>query len=323
MRHSTERATGRQDNQARPAIVFACDVNYAMQLATTLRSLADAVPKVTRLDIHVLTDGFPAELRRRVAHSLPAEAAPINWVDVDLEPFRGFSTLTHISKMTYARLLIPHVLPTTVSRLLYLDADLLVLDDIDALWTIDLEGCPVAAVLDVLDPLMKRSDPRLRTAPRVRNYFNSGVLLIDLARWREEQLSERAIDYLDRCPQSPFKDQDALNVACDDLWKKLDPRWNFQDHFHTNIADIDDGERPAIVHFVTSNKPWNPGSLSMNASLYNSFRNRTQFAKTSRERSTDAAGLAFARCKRWLRQYAAVERSVDLMRQANRGSRPA
>jgi lipopolysaccharide biosynthesis glycosyltransferase len=318
MRHSTERATGRPDDQARQTIVFACDMNYAMQLATTLRSLADAVPKVTGMDIHVLTDGFPAELRTRVSHSLPAEAAPIKWVDVDLEPFQNFPTLSHISKMTYARLLIPHVLPTTVSRILYLDADLLVLDDLDPLWTIDLEGRPVAAVLDVLDPLMKRGDPRLRTAPPVRDYFNSGVLLIDLTRWREERLSERAIEYLDRCPQSPFKDQDALNVACDGLWKKLDPSWNFQDHFHTNIADIDDGERPAIVHFVTSNKPWKPDSVSVNASLYDSFRNRTQFAKSYRERSTDAARRAFARCKRWLRQYASVEHSLELMRRATR-----
>lgn len=309
MRHSTDRATRRQDEQTRHTIVFACDMNYAMQLATTLRSLADVVPKVTGLDIQVLTDGFPAELRTRVAHSLPAEAAPIKWVDVDLEPFRDFSTLPHISQMTYARLLIPHVLPTTVTRILYLDADLLVLDDLEPLWTIDLEGRPVGAVLDVLDPLMKQGDPRLRTAPHVRDYFNSGVLLIDLARWREERLSETAIEYLNRYPQSPFKDQDALNVACDGLWKKLDPSWNFQDHFRVNIADIDDGERPAIVHFVTSNKPWRPDSVSVNASLYNSFRNRTRFARTYRERSIDAVRWAFARCKRWLRQSAAVERA--------------
>jgi lipopolysaccharide biosynthesis glycosyltransferase len=319
VRQSTERVTGRRDDQARHVIVFACDVNYAMQLATTLRSLADAVPNVTGLDINVLTDRFPPELRTRVSHSLPAGAAPINWVDVDLEPFRDFSTLAHISKMTYARLLIPHVVPPTVSRLLYLDADLLVLDDLDPLWTIDLEGRPVAAVLDVLDPLMKRGDSGLRTAPRVRDYFNSGVLLIDLASWREEELSERAIDYLGRYPQSPFKDQDALNVACDGLWKELDPRWNFQDHFHTNIADIDDSQRPAIVHFVTSNKPWKPDSVSVNASLYNSFRNRTQFAKSYRERTTDTAKVAFARCKRWLRQYSAVEHSLELMRRAARG----
>ncbi len=114
---------------------------------------------------------------------------------------------------------------------MYLDADILVLDDLESLWETDLEGAVVGAVLDGLDPKLKHGDPGFEEVPRVQDYFNSGVLLIDLGRWREERISERALELLINHPQSLFSDQDALNIVCDGRWKKLDPRWNFQDYY--------------------------------------------------------------------------------------------
>jgi lipopolysaccharide biosynthesis glycosyltransferase len=215
--------------------------------------------------------------------------------------------LEFISKMTFARLLIPRLFPETVRRVLYLDADLLVFDDLDPLWEADLEGAVLGAVLDGLDlHLKKNGKPGLEGMPRVRNYFNSGVLLIDLPRWRKEQISERSLDYLTRHPRSPFSDQDALNVACDGLWKRLDPRWNFQNHHQTSILDMGPQERPAVVHFVTSVKPWKPSSLSVNASLYDAVRSRTCFARTRRDRLSDAVQTMWRRLKLRLRQFLGV-----------------
>ena len=280
-----------------PAIVFACDGMYAMQLATALRSVIETNHRRWPLDIHVLTDKFSDYARKKVIASLPPKSAFIRWVAADLEPYRKFATWEHISKVTFARLLIPGLFPETVSRVLYLDADLLVLDDLGPLWEADLEGAVVGAVLDELDPYIKNGTPGLEQMPRVPAYFNAGVLLIDLPRWRKERISERALEYLTQHPRAPFSDQDALNVACDGLWKRLDPRWNFQNHYETSISDMDRMEKPAVVHFVTSWKPWKPRSVSVNASFYDAFRSRTCFARTRREQLSDAVQTTWCRLK--------------------------
>jgi len=290
-------------------IVMAADVNYAGQLATTLRSLVEASDRCAPLDVRVLTDRFPDAMRTMVEGSLPAGSAQIQWITVDLKQFSGYEGLTpHVSTMAYARLLIPELLPETRSRILYLDADLLVLDEVAPLWTVDLQGAPLGAVLDRLDPLIKAGDPGLREVPPVRDYFNSGVLLLDLERWTAEGISEKALEFLARNPRTPFMDQDALNVACDGRWTMLDTRWNFQNHFTTRVADVDPAERPAIAHFVTSVKPWKPAALSVNASLYDSYRSRTRFARGRRERAADFCREAWARLKRTVRRRITVVR---------------
>src|SRR6202008_1736339 len=102
--------------------VFACDAGYAMPLATTLRSIVAANRRVCPLQVYILSHGFSENLKTKIIDSLPNESCSICWAPVDLAAFAGFSTLRHISTMTYARLLIPSILPEGVPRALYLDA---------------------------------------------------------------------------------------------------------------------------------------------------------------------------------------------------------
>lgn len=269
-------------------LVFACDEGYGMPLATTLRSIVETNADSWPLEFHVLSDGISEGMRTKIINSLPVGSASMHWATVELGLFSKFSTLPHISKITYARLLIPRFLPDTVAKVLYLDADLLVLRSLDPLWEMDLEGAIVGAVSDAFwGPVLKRGGPECKNMPRVRDYFNAGVLLIDLNRWRENRVSEKALEYLAQHPQSPFSDQDALNVACNDLWKALDPRWNYQNHRDYRIADVRPDQRPWIVHFVRTTKPWIASARSYNAPFYDAFRSRTRFARTRVEKLMD------------------------------------
>jgi lipopolysaccharide biosynthesis glycosyltransferase len=269
------------------SLVLACDAGYAMPLATTLRSLVEHNTGHHPIAIYVLVDSFPEELCRRVSASLPSPGRAINWIPIDLNAFSEFSTMPGVSKMTYARLLIPQVLPEQISRVLYLDTDILVLRDLWPLWKQELGDAVVGAVRDGVDNLLQAKSDRVAKVPAVKSYFNAGVLLMDLARWRADGVSERALAYLKQFPDSLFGDQDALNVACDDKWKSLDLRWNFQGHLKQRIADLPPDDIPGIVHFITNGKPWKASSLSANASLYESFRSRTQFARSAWEKIAD------------------------------------
>ena len=69
--------------------------------------------------------------------------------------------------MTFARFLIPNMFPESVSRVLYLDSDILVIDDLRALWQTDLEGAVLGAVEDHIDRLLKTGEPGFGgSAPR-------------------------------------------------------------------------------------------------------------------------------------------------------------
>jgi lipopolysaccharide biosynthesis glycosyltransferase len=279
-------------------IVLACDEAYAMPLATALRSMVEANRSSTGLNLSVLASDFSAHTKQTVLESLPQGSAALSWISVDILPFSELSTRPHISCMTYARLLLPSVLPETVSKVLYIDPDVLVLDDLAQLWDIDLGECVVGAVADIFSEANAKRLGLIGSGTYQpgddaegvgrSTYFNAGVLLIDLSRWRKERISEQAFAYLLQHPETELSDQDALNIACAKRWKRLDSRWNFQTHVTTRLSELDPDSRPRIVHFVTSSKPWIPSVRSRNAAFYDGFRDRTRFARTSVEKLRDS-----------------------------------
>lgn len=275
-------------------LVLACDERYAMPLATTLRSIVESNPTDRPLEIYILTDCIPEHIREKVRNSLPAGSAVIQWIDVDLGLFRDFTTINHISRITYARLLLPRIFPD-ISRVLYLDSDILVLDRLQDLCELELGGKILGAVTDGLDFQLKAGTSR-PAVPQVQDYFNAGVLLIDLDRWRNARVSEKALEYLAANPASPFSDQDALNVACDGQWARLDGRWNYLVYDEDlAITSLHPDDRPRIAHFVTWKKPWKAACWAANSDLYDAFRGRTQFARSSADRALDILRHVWAR----------------------------
>lgn len=277
-----------------------------MPLATTLRSLVDANRRHWPLEIVVLTDFFPEPIRHQVIGSLPAGSANLRWAEIDLSPYSGLSVKSHMSAMTFARLQVPEVFAGTVNRVLYLDTDILVLGDVGELLNTDLGEAPVAAVRDeYVDARLKAAQfDRLAGVPRVRDYFNAGVLLINPRLCREKRLFQVALAYQETHPRSPYCDQDGLNVACDGLWRELEGKWNYQTHRTVNVAGLHVAKRPHIVHFITGDKPWKPSSTGPNARLYNDFRKRTLFALSRSELVAFAANKLTHRVKRKLLRVA-------------------
>lgn len=289
-------------------VVLTCNEQYAMPLATALRSVVEANRGGHCLDFYVLTSDFSAPTKQRVADSLPAGSASVHWVTVDIGAFKDFvPPHTYQSMMTYARLLMPQVFSESVDRVIYLDADVVVLGDLGPLWDTDLEGSPYGAVID---SDWKGNAERIGLSANLQGrksdpgeYFNAGVLIVDLARWRQDRISEKALEFLERHPRTLLADQDALNATSNGMWKKLDSRWNCQHHPATGYSKLRVEERPSIIHFAGKWKPWNPANPSVDACFYDGFRARTRFARTTRENAQDAATQNWALFKRFLKQY--------------------
>jgi lipopolysaccharide biosynthesis glycosyltransferase len=160
-------------------------------------------------------------------------------------------------------LLLAELLPPTVERVLFLDVDLLVLDDVSTVFATDLGDHAVAAAPDVAIPTC--SDVRgvkgwrERGIPQGAPYFNCGVLLIDLGRWRDREITPRVHDYLRTTEHVDFLHQEALNAVLWDDWRALDRRWNLlasQDGRSYQSPVCTKWRDPGIVHFSGRMKPW-------------------------------------------------------------------
>lgn len=280
-------------------IVMACDENFAMPLATALRSLVDANRRHWPIEVTVLTDGFSDVAKQRVLDSLPRGSARMNWVLIELSEYAQFTPMAYLSHMTYARFQIERHFGPEVRRVLYVDADMLVLEDLGPLAATELNGHPIAAVPDFhIDGALRRGVvPDPGGLPDLDRYFNAGLLLIDLHEWRRQRIAARALAFLKENPKTPYADQDALNVACRNAWLELPVRWNYQDHLRTRMDSLVGAMRPAVVHFITGAKPWKPQSLSVNASFYAAYRDRTVFRRSMAQRLSDRLVAFRTRCR--------------------------
>lgn len=136
----------------------------------------------------------------------------------DMPAYRG-------SYAANMRLFLDKILDRDVSRVLYLDADTIVKQDLTDLIQTDLQGRTLGMVLDSLGSSHKKQIGLSESDP----YFNSGVILFDLCKWRERQYSEKIIEHVTRERNNyPAPDQDLLNIVCRNDIFRLDITYNFQ-----------------------------------------------------------------------------------------------
>jgi len=166
-------------------------------------------------------------------------------------------------RVAWYRVFLPELL-SQQPRVLYLDADTIIVDRLDNLWRTALDDQPVAAVANPLYPTMDRSfltPLGIETA----GYFNSGVLLFNLDVWRQENLTDRVLDAGASLGRQEWPDQNALNLVLRDRWVRLAPRWNTQNTVFdlparrlpfTRAEVVAARKRPAVLHFIGPYKPW-------------------------------------------------------------------
>ena len=271
-------------------IACAADDNYAMPLAVTLVSAAKNLQPGFDLEVFLLSGNISDKNREKLLASLADYPLTVRWIEEDFSLLDELHTSHHISHVAYYRLLLSRMLPRDLDRVLYLDSDLLVLGSLTEIWDLSFAESACYAVQDIACPIVDaravtRSRPArpylaaLRPIPNYRQlgisaeapYFNSGVMLIDLAAWRSEQLCQRFIDCLRENKKHVWCwDQYALNVVLAGAWSPLPLQWNQGTHVYDYPAEshslFDDEEftamrdNPKIVHFTTEWKPWHFGN---------------------------------------------------------------
>jgi lipopolysaccharide biosynthesis glycosyltransferase len=247
-------------------IVCATDGNYLPHCVAMLKSLsvhnAEFCPNV-----FIIYHNTKREEIEKAFACLNEIYSSVSLLKASTSSLNEFPVSGHGSLAVYLKLVIPDILPAGIDKALFIDSDAVVINQLIDLWQTNLEGKSLAAV----------SEHRICSLDHGHEpgqYFNSGVMLIDLARWRNTEIISRGLDFARNNPHRlRHWDQDVLNNVFQGEWLTLQDRWNACPHlFGLNKAydlspeNLTTSEQeaihsPAIIHFAGGGalKPWHAG----------------------------------------------------------------
>jgi lipopolysaccharide biosynthesis glycosyltransferase len=241
-----------QSNAKGIHVVSVGDNNYAQHLGVTFTSLLMNLSPGTNIHLYVLSTRLNKENKSKLERIASQFGAGIQFIEMDASPYEEFSTSGHLNRETYLRLAVPDVIPSYVNKVILLDSDVVVTGNIAEMWEMDLRGHAIAAVSDTGGAFRCKD---LLIPEGV--YFNAGIYVMNLMKWREESILGKVMDYLARNTKGLiFHDQDALNAVLYNDWLELSPRWNVQPHMLLYRKGKDNVPSPAIIHYTGSCKPW-------------------------------------------------------------------
>ncbi|GIO86588.1 hypothetical protein J25TS5_35200 [Paenibacillus faecis] len=217
------------------------------------------------LSVHVLNNDFSEADKNHITATFQ-EYPSVNlyYYTVNDQSLAGINIITeHLTIQTLYRLLSPVLLPSNIDKVLYLDCDIIVEDDISELYAIDLEDYHLAAANELEYEAIK-----LLELDSDIHYFNAGVILINLDKWRREDFWLTCRDFALKHPNKLlYGDQDILNGVLRGNWKKFNVKWNshynfnrFQDRYVERFGMEEVGtaiSEPSIIHYAGVFKPWN------------------------------------------------------------------
>lgn len=237
-------------------VFFAIDDNYIPFLHVSLLSLKDNSSKDNDYKIFILNSGVKIEHEKHILE-LSESWFSIEFVDVadkinalsgNLE-LRDYYTFT-----TYYRIFIAGMFPE-YDKAVYLDSDTIVLTDVADLFDTDLKDSLIAGIPDgavsVIPPFTEYTKKVLGIEGN--RYFNAGIIVMNLKRFREENFYAGFNDLLSKYKFRVAQDQDYLNVLCKDRVIFLSEEWNVMPVRSVKTEEV---KNPRIIHYNLTSKPW-------------------------------------------------------------------
>ena len=232
-------------------LVMAADDNYALPLAVALRSVLTNLDKARDLFVYVLDGGIKDSNKQRIEKSIKSKNCRIEWVQIAEKLYSWARPVKHFSAAAYLRLLVPVLLPIDLSKVIYLDCDLIVNCDLSLLWDVEVGNNYALAVQDSIMPFVSSSDA-------VLGYVELGL-----------SPNAKFGDILS------YPDQQVLNVLFASSWQELDSRWNQQIGSITRQQQVSEA---FIIHFSSPLKPWIHVGIVEADALFFQYLSQTKYS---------------------------------------------
>lgn len=267
-------------------ILVTLNEKYLPPLQVLLTSLRTAHPDEP-LTVWLLHSGIAPGALEMVERQCGRLGVTLRCLTVDRAVFDSAPVTRQYPQEMYYRLLAAQLLPEEMHRVIYLDPDILVINPLRPLWELDLAGNLFAAAAHTGKTELANSVNQVRLGTD-HDYFNSGVLLMDLDAGRRWINPEALFDFTrQHARELLFPDQDLLNMLYGSLVLPLDDAvWNYDARNFNNYYLRSGGDcdmdwvfaHTAVLHFCGKAKPWKPGYRRRFGPLYRHYMRLTQLA---------------------------------------------
>lgn len=283
-------------------IVYASDDRFAEIFGVSLVSLYENSKDMDDIIVYVLDSGITLENREKI-ESIAASygRSSITWIPAkDISRVLSMEVKVDRGSLSqYARLFVSSALPSELDRVLYLDCDIAIVKSIRELWNLYLHAKTIGALMDAFSRHYRMN---IDLKPD-DSMFNSGVMLIDLEKWREQEIEDRLLKFIEykngRIQQG---DQGALNAVLSHDTYCFEPRFNSVTIYHDfNYEEImiyrkpvkefysreeisRAVDEPSIVHFTTSflsKRPWVVGCRHRYVDVWLKYKAMSPWADVS------------------------------------------
>ena len=277
------------------SIIMPSDENYLPFLSTTVVSIIENASKNDKYSIYVLNTEINEKYQNRVK-KLERKNLKITFIDVskyiDLFDKNMFYLWGHFTIATYFRFFIP-IIFKNFKKVIYCDSDAVFLDNPAKLYDIDLENKMLGAFSDIeivykdIDYIKNDYYTKTLKLKDPTNYFQAGLLILDVQKLIQENFYEKCINTLKRIKTPRYFDQDILNIICEDKVKFIDGYWNFENHLLVEKSSIHmlppniikylhNTKNIKFLHFTGLKKPWHH-PFSPNAHLFWKYAIKSPF----------------------------------------------
>lgn len=280
-------------------ILYTLNDKFVPQVAAGICSVCENNKKMGDIIFYVVSYGVSdknkEELKKLVKHyNRNIEIIEINNINNYFD-FK-FDT-TGWPPITLARLLMDRILPKKVKRVIYLDGDTIVRGSLKELWETNLDEKVVGMSIEPTIDRNRIKSLNIDDYP----YYNAGVLLVDLEKWRKTYACKRILDFYRKHDGKLFaNDQDAINGTLKDEIYTLSPKYNFYNIFYQYPYSFmckkmkplkyvskeiykDAIANPIIIHYLGEERPWRKGNSHKYKADYKKYLSKTIWKNTPDE----------------------------------------
>ena len=245
-------------------VCLATDKNYLQHAGAVIASVLKHAAPDDKLVFYILHEELDDRYLEQLRSLAAIKSCTFEFVVPELEKLPNMVNHEYISHATLFRLQLANLLPD-VDRMIYLDCDLVVVTSLKKLWETDMGNAIIGGCGEYGNDLELYK--KTIGCSESSYYINCGVLLIDLKKSRDENLSDKYMEVSDKIMHmAKYLDQDVINVACQGRIHPLPLKWNlsagyfrrwYKLQYYSNEEIVEAVKNPAILHLCGKRKPWN------------------------------------------------------------------
>lgn len=266
-------------------VIYSSDNNYCVYMGVSILSLLENNRHFKNINIYIIDNNIGIENKEKLINTVKYYRRQIFFIKFDkYKKYLNLNMPWDISISSYARLFVCSMLPLDINKVLYFDCDTIIVDSLEELWNENIDEFCVAGVCDTVPSNVKQMVGLKNTD----FYINAGMLLINLKKWREYNLENKFLKFIDNHNGSVIHhDQGVINGVIKN--KKILPVkynlmtsyymmerkeiiefYNVEDEFYSEKEIKEAIKSPVYIHYTPgfTTRPWIKGCKHPKVNLF-------------------------------------------------------